>query len=234
MKLDDPGSRDQHTRVKNAPPPPINDNNIDESFARTLLEDVVAAIGRHDADQTQQHRRELVRSVFAAIDGYAWLYRMHVVEAAKQLDKLETQENVVLSEVGYAVSVTGKVSKQSRFLSFFAAFRLVTHIATRIWPKFVVRFDGIEWRLAREAFAVRNRITHPKKSSDLALSVGDASTCISALFWLLEVCTSGMEASNRALQDYNSRLRDVFEQLRDGNPEMTRLYHQLKDGEGAD
>lgn len=214
--------------MANEPSPPDSDNAVEQSFVSILLGDVGSAMRRYDASQSQQHRRELIRSAFAAIEGYAWLYRKHVVEAAKLLNELPLDEEIALSELNYQVSETGKIVTQPRFMSTLALVRLTTRIATRMSPELEFPFDTRDWQLLRGASAIRNRIAHPKSKDDLELSAQDASACIDAFFWLLELTTKAMEATNTALTTFYDDFRAVFEDLKRGNPQVWAMYEAVK------
>lgn len=217
----------QQKGMANEPIPPDKDNRVEESFVRILLGDVSAAMQRYDTIPSQQHRRELIRSAFAAIEGYVWLYREHVVEAARLLDKLDFDEGVALSELNYQISEQGKVITQPRFVSLLAIVRLTTRIATRLTPDLDVRFDTADWHHLQKAGTVRNRITHPKSKEDLQLTGDDAATCLNAFFWLLEISTKAMEATNLTLTQFNDDFPTVFEDLKRGNPEVWAMYNAI-------
>ena len=207
--------------------PPDNSHTLEEGFISILLGDVGSAMQRYDASQSQQHRRELIRSIFAAIEGYVWLFRNHVVEAARSLGKLELDEEIALSELSYHVSDKGKVLAQPRFVSVLAIIRLTARIATRLSPELEVRFDTADWHRLQKASAIRNRITHPKSRKDLELTGDDAVACLDAFFWLLEISTSAMEATNSALAKFNADFRAVVAELKRGNPEVWAAYHAI-------
>jgi hypothetical protein len=200
-----------------------------ESFASILVADVAAVMQRFDLDQSQQVRREMIRTLFAAIEGYAWLYREHVIEAAQSMTILTREEEAALSDVSYQVSEQGKISKQPRHLSVLAAFRLTTRIATRLNSNLAIRFDTDAWERLRAAILIRNRITHPKRRSDLEISDQDLMTAQTAFFWLLDTAVGAMEAANVALRQYNADFRATLADLRNGNPTVWEEYRKAID-----
>ena len=68
------------------------------TFVRILLGDVSEAHARLQANDTQTARRDLIRALFAAIEGMAWLYRQFVRESLRKAQLLEFKEDQALSE----------------------------------------------------------------------------------------------------------------------------------------
>lgn len=99
-----------------------------------------------------------------------------------------------------------------------ATFRLATRIAARLNPELTVQFGKGDWDRLRSAIAIRNRITHPKKRSDLTITAKDLSISQETFYWLLDAAMKAMEAANSALHQYNAEFRVILADLRDGNP----------------
>jgi hypothetical protein len=198
-----------------------------ESLIRILLLDVMTARERLSADQSQSNMRDLIRCAFAAAEGIVWIYSEHIAFTAKQLGELTPIEEMALSQMSYNVTPQGKVSEQSRHLPMTTAVRLATRIAKRINTELEATFDTSGWEQFRNAIFVRNRITHPKTRSDLLITDADVSTCLTALFWILEMAERAMTAANAAFADRTAEIWNVFERLERGDPETWRLYRSL-------
>jgi len=50
---------------------PIND----DSFLKTLIQDIGAALSRNEAADNQASRRDTIRTAFAVIEGLVWIFR---------------------------------------------------------------------------------------------------------------------------------------------------------------
>ncbi len=198
-----------------------------DGFAGILLTDVAAVMRRYDTDQSQQVRREIIRTLFAAIEGFAWLYREHIVEAANTMESLEPKEKIALSELSYQVTEQGTINSQQRYISMLAAFRLITRIAARISPELNIRFDTGEWNQLRKAIDVRNRISHPKKRADLEIDDQDLALAQRAFLWLLDTVMSAMEVTNATLKHYNTEFRSILADLRSGDPAILTEYRAV-------
>lgn len=153
-----------------------------ESFVGILVSDVIAVKSRQSEADTQQSRRELIRTVFAAVEGLVWVYRGHIVTAAQHIDALNPEEEIVLSETSYQITEQGKVVAQPRFTSLPAMIRLITRLANRVSPEFDVAFDTSDWEGFRRAIAIRNRVTHPKSESDLRIGDADIAVSLDAFY----------------------------------------------------
>ena len=199
-------------------------NEVGAQFARTLVTDVVASLERERTQPSQQNRRDLVRSIFAAIEGLVWQYRLHITEVAKDLDVLSKEQEFALAEITFQVSDSGKIGKQARFIPLTSMFRLVTRIAKSLEPNLEVRFDNGGWERFRQAVEIRNRITHPKRQVDLVIETQDVAVCLGALYWLFDVTEAAMAAANAAFANYVEDMKTIFQALQDSDPEVTAEY----------
>ncbi len=194
-------------------------------FIRTLVMDVLASLERERLQPSQQNRRELVRTIFAAIEGSVWEYRLHITGIARELGVLTNEQEFALSEVTFQVSDTGKIGKQARFIPLTSMFRLVTRIAKSLEPNFEVRFDTGGWERFRLATAIRNRVTHPKRQADLFIEAQDIAICLGALYWLFDVTEAAMTAANAVFATHVQELKDIMQALKDGDPAVIAEYH---------
>src|SRR3546814_13751112 len=77
----------------------------------------------------------------------------------------------------------GRISEQKRYLSTMATIRLTTRIAKKFASDCEPDFGGAGWSDLKDTFALRNRITHPKREIDLQISEQDVARAISAFHW---------------------------------------------------
>ncbi len=193
-----------------------------------LLSDVAASQERHEAHSNQQAKRDLIRTLFAAIEGSAWFYKEHIQALAETTDMIEADEVLALSEVTLTVDKAGKLHSHPRFLTTTASVRLVSRIAHRIAPDHQINFGGGEWSLFQEAIEVRNRLTHPKDLSDLILSEEQTVTCTNAFYWFLEETTHSIEAATRAARSYIDSIEHELSDFKTRNSEAIKAYQQAK------
>lgn len=202
---------------------------VGAEFVRTLVMDVSACLERERTQPSQQNRRDLIRTIFAAIEGLVWEYRLHITGVARELEVLSKDEEFALSEVTFQISDTGKIGKQARFVPLTSMFRLVTRIAKSLDPDLEIRFDSGGWERFREAVAIRNRVTHPKRQADLVIESQDVAVCLGAFYWLFEVTSAAMTSANGAFARYVQEMRDILQALKEGDPEATAAYRSVLD-----
>lgn len=198
--------------------------NADARMVRTLVEDTIAAIAGAAADGGQSANRTVVRTVYAALEGVAWLLADHVAGVARDTGNLSAAEEMALSERGYQVTPQGKVSEQTRFVPLPSLIRLAANIAGRVDPAFDPEFDGAEWTRFLHGLAARNRITHPKNQADLQVSAAEAASTVAALNWLLEMTERAMKLTTDALRDHTGQMSAILRSLGDGDPKVWAEY----------
>ncbi|UNU43447.1 hypothetical protein EAO27_12520 [Sphingopyxis sp. YF1] len=199
-------------------------NDVRPSFIRVLILDVDDALRRQKADDSSTNRRGLIRTLIAAVEGQAWIYRRHVVEAADEIGVLEEAERIALSESMVTVDDTGRISKQPRFLSTAASIRLTSRIAAKFAPDATPDFGGAGWADLKGTIALRNRITHPKQNEDLEISEDDIRRALLAFHWFSEAIVSVMEKSNAAFRSHVASVTAILELLKAGDGDMLKLY----------
>lgn len=201
---------------------------MDAPFIAVLLLDVDTVISRRDTSDSATHRRELIRTAFAAIEGVIWVYRNHVAAVARDLEALEPGEQMALAERSYTVTEQGKVFEQQRYLSMTATFRLISRIVSRLSETADRSFEGTEWNDFRKALKVRHRITHPKSENDLVIANGDIEAALCAFYWVLDVTLQDIQAVNIAYREWVEQMRRILDALKRGDADTLNAYRQLR------
>lgn len=205
-----------------------NETVLRDHFTKILVMDVDAASIRFKANDTQPTRRDLIRSIFAAVEGMGWSYRTFIVEAATAMDHLTSAERIVLSERINIVTAAGKVQEQERFIPLLALLKLVSRIAHRIAPQSALDFGTTEWSEFKAALAIRHRITHPKSESDLMVSQADIAISRAAFDWLFNLALSAMDAVLTEQRNYLNQLDAVVKDLKGGESTTLATYRTLQ------
>lgn len=204
--------------------------NLEQKLIVILAGDVAASAERQKATPSQHNNRNLVRTIFAAIEGIVSIFRDHVTDIATELGELSSAEVAALAESVFQISNTGKVSAQRRFVPFLPMLRLLFRISARMDSSLAVSFADGNWENVRIALAVRNRITHPKASSDLSVSQDDVQVSFAAYYWLLERTAEAMASANAAFAAHVEQFRTILEALKAGDPEMVAAYETVARG----
>jgi hypothetical protein len=201
---------------------------VSESLMLMLTMDVISARKRWRQDDSQSTRRDLIRTMFAAIEGYVWEYRQNILQSAKAMDNLPITLEMALLEKSYAVSETGRVSDQPRFISLTAMFRLVTRVAERHSPALKIDFSNHGWDCLKAALKVRHRITHPKSVADLQILDKDIAAAEKGFLWLVEVIAEVVEISLATDESFLLSFEDLFAKLQAGDQAALELYNKAK------
>jgi hypothetical protein len=202
----------------------VSDQTMLDSFRGILIYDVISAFERAQKDNTQSAKRDLIRTIFVAIEGLVWTYREHVRSVAQSTDELTPIMALAFSETSYFVSETGKLEQQTRFISLTAMLRYATRVAEEISQDLKIDFGCKGWSDLQKAIAIRNRITHPKSKTDLELTSEDIKVAQSSLFWLLGIIHSVMEATNNSAKSYLADMTTFIDKLTDGDEEAWAEY----------
>ena len=199
-------------------------DELEFSFQRLLIEDVIAAADRRRAEDTQANRRDSVRSIFAAIEGLTWLLREHVRDASDTMGHLSTIAALALREASYQVDDRGRISEQSRFISLPVMIRFTVQQAKLLNPDIDVDFSGSGWARFNNALVVRNRITHPKSRDDLHITNPDLKALDEGFSWALAIYLEVMDSVQVAHAEFIHDMRDLLDKLKSGEPEALALY----------
>jgi hypothetical protein len=195
-------------------------------FLRALVEDVQHAMALAAAHDEPSDRRNALRCVIAATEGLSWIYRSHVLTVAQEMDSVTPIMKLAFSETSFFVSEDGEIAEQTRFISTTAMIRLTTRTAKGVCPGLEVDFGATGWQKLKAAIRMRNRITHPKRLDDLAVSDPDLKTAEAGFVWLLAVVVHVMEHTLRELAIFAQIGIQLLEQLREGDVEAMKLYQE--------
>jgi hypothetical protein len=178
-------------------------NDIPQTFTHVLVHDVLFAEQRVQESDTPTHRRELVRAVFAAIEGLHWRLKRDVATHRHVIPGgLTAHEQAAMAEESYTVDERGHVSAIPRFLPLATAIRLVVRIVQRYRTDYKVDFDHVGWSNLKAAIDVRNRIIHPKQLEDLTVSQEEIRRSMSAFAWILALNIEVLRETRDHLQEF--------------------------------
>ena len=152
-----------------------------KSFTQVVIGDVLTAIERLKKFDTPTNRRDVIRTIFAAVEGLQWRLRHTVLVQARS--KLTAHEYAAMREESYTVSKNGIVEETPRFLPLQVSLRLVVNAAAKYRNDYTVDFSHQGWSNLTHAIEVRNRLMHPKSMEDLFVSKNDVSKTISEFHW---------------------------------------------------
>lgn len=191
---------------------------VGDGFLRTLVEDVAAALQRISQADTEGHRRDAVRTIFAAIEGVTWFYREHVRRTADDLGMLTTAVDLALQEKSYTLGSKGNLIEQIKFTPLTSMIKFVAKVAEETCGGSHVNFGQAGWDDLQRAITVRNRITHPKTRADLVVTAQEVAIAETGFVWLLNLVVEGMAAAQLRLVRFNKDAQELVDALKNGDP----------------
>jgi hypothetical protein len=144
--------------------------------------------GKHRDTLSQPERRMYVRSAFATIE--AWLYVWKRIALSAHPDPkcstISEAERTFAQEHEYRLTDSGEVETRRTKISLAAnlrfGFKLLAKAAS---VPSELDVSGSEWQTFRRAIKIRDRITHPKSVSDLNISDEDFNDVSVGFGWVL-------------------------------------------------
>lgn len=199
-------------------------NSLGQTFCGVLGYDALEAMIKMEANESQPARRDFVRTAFAAIEGWLWLYRQNIQEMVASIRGLTPLERSAFEEKSFGINETGQLKEQERFVPLTAMFRFVVKLAEKEFGERLIDFSSADWQNFNHAIRIRNRITHPKTIEDLNLSKQDIELVRGALLWTFANVVTGSEQAQLALTNHIGSMREVLDSLATGNAETMALY----------
>jgi len=197
---------------------------LEENFTGLLIGDVLAARERLAAEDSQLHRREVIRITFVAVEGLTWLLREHVRIASRTMGLLTPTADLALREQTFSITDKGDIIEHVRYVTLPTVIKLTAKQALRVEPSLEIRFDNNGWENLRTSISTRNRITHPKSATDLAISNDDLSIAESGLTWMLATIDYAMSMINLALRAHVTDFRRIIDALERGDKRTLEEY----------
>jgi hypothetical protein len=184
-----------------------NDNNFFQLWD-DLHGDVRQALDDVRTDDSQYNRRTLVRAIFAAIEGMVFMLKDNALGSAdKSPDLYTVAELAMLRDEAYTLKDNGSASIRKYYPPTDANLRFaLTMYARGIGVKSSFDPSGKGWSDFLDAIAVRNRVTHPKASTEYMISDSELVTARDTYFWFMRVVMTDLFS---AIPAFQSLLRQV-------------------------
>lgn len=200
------------------------EQNVAFNFSKILLDDILVAADRLAETNNQMHKRELVRAIFAGIEGNIWTYKEKIRKLAADIEAVDSLTLLAMDQKQYYISDNGGYSVKDTHISTKIMFRFACKVAEKINPDLSIDFGNGGWEKLNKAYDVRDRITHPKTIQDLTISIQDIATVWSATIWLTAAIGYSLELSYQ----YAEELTVIAQKLVDGDSEFLALYELAK------
>lgn len=137
---------------------------------------------------TQLARRALVRSIFAMLEGVIFGLKQRAIETdAGEKRSLSASEVSLGREELADLDDQGRVKTRKANTRFEPNLRFAFSVFAKAHgTSFTLDASGVGWQALSRSVKVRDRITHPKRPSDVAISDMELADMESAYIWFHE------------------------------------------------
>ena len=173
-------------------------DNIDSAID-DLASDVEKTMAMLQQEDTQFNRRIYIRCLFAYLEGITYWMRQNAIEIDKIIFKkfggMDWERHFLLYEEFPTIADNGKIEKRRQKMSFKNRFAFSVRAYAEIVQCTDSLFSDSSWQRLQDALKVRDRLTHPKQSSDLVVSDGDVNACLEGYAWFANLMTKTFKES---------------------------------------
>jgi hypothetical protein len=177
---------------------------------------LIEAVGPDIQKASPTQRRFIMRSVFAFIE--AMTFSLKNVAISRKGIPLSVADRMIASETAYELKDTGEVNPRPLKLKLLSNVRFAFMLFKK---NFGISHDldvtGEGWEFFRRSIKVRDRLTHPKRASDISVSDLELTEGIEAWKWfqanLAKLASEAVESLNAEATKLRSETRNAKEQL---------------------
>jgi len=159
------------------------------SDAKKAYDEAVRALQEGSKSDSECARRNAARAVFAFIEGVVYRMKQTALEIDRALNRgvFSQAEATLLREEEYGLRDNGKVRIRSARLRTEPNLRFAFDAYARaLGSDVTTSLDGENHAVFLRALAVRDRITHPKSTKELIVSLDEAGELLKVAGWFLD------------------------------------------------
>ncbi|CAN5389970.1 hypothetical protein BH11PSE11_BH11PSE11_12240 [soil metagenome] len=150
-----------------------------------LEADISPILEMKPEDHSGPQRRSLVRAIFALIEGITYGIKQTALELDNKLERRLTEvERMAISETAASIGSKGQVEINSVYPkvknNVLFAFNM---LGKATGSAYQLEIGVVGWEAFQKSLLVRDRITHPKQASDLAISDPEIEVLKAAFWW---------------------------------------------------
>ena len=166
-----------------------------ESLFGTLHDDVIHSLMELNKTDTQFMRRTHIRALFAFIEGCIYMIKQEafIHQKHKKESNFTPEEMILLKEETPYLERSGKVKKIPKYVDLLSNIRFTIECYKKTSNlNYELDVHGKSWQSFHNSLKVRDRITHPKNSSDM------------------EICDNELKESFLAFSCFKQIVLDLF------------------------
>lgn len=169
------------------------------------------------AKLSQLERRLLTRSVFSYVEAMCFSLKQWAL-SSHRAGNLTNAERALAAEESYELADNGCPVVRTAKLRLLANIRFAFHVAAKARNvSFALDASGRGWQALQRSHGVRDRLMHPKRTSDLTVKDAEARDVLGAFIWfsaqivslLLEIVAAN-EAEIAALRAHSKTMKSAL------------------------
>jgi len=207
----------------------VDDEIIDNFIAlekglKAEVDDLIQSIGikdpvsgyRINLNQVSRTKaRMLIRSMFATIEGIVYCMKQVACEANMATGPLTLDELLVCKEIAIGLKSSGEVDVSSMRLKFESNLKFAfAACAKALHQSFELDTNCRGWNRLVQSVKVRNRLAHPKRSSDLELTDDELGHAIEAYQWFDQQVGELLVTWSKNVQESNAYFKAPLDHMR--------------------
>jgi len=209
------------------------DNNLKElrDMAQVLGQDCHEQYLAIQSHNNQMHRRAYVRSVFAFIEGILHRMKRTALHLGNTLGTLLIAEMILIDGASFDIDDKGEVIARPFFIKFLNNIKFSFRVYSKIvGSSFKLNLGENGWQKLQEALKVRDRLMHPKETTDLDVTDAEIEATKKAFDWFF---VSYVLCSNYAQKANRIKTPHTPEDIAALDVKIQKLETTLKNIEGA-
>jgi hypothetical protein len=163
-----------------------------------LVRDIGQIVGR-SSSLPQYKRRSFVRAFLALVEYDTYNRKQRVLYLhTKGVHRFNESERIMLQEIQPELDDSGRLKLKRRYLRLIDNYRFAIRMFCKaVDIEFTLPTNEPGWSAFKETVALRNRITHPKKLSEIEISDSQLKSVFDAFEWFKKVYRAIVDATNR-------------------------------------
>lgn len=188
----------------------VTGNTDFDGFITVVASDIEVAMAVVRGESTTQARRAAVRAIFAGAEAIVWYAKNLTCQAiSPDRPSYSPLELLALKDESFTVKENGEVAPKVNIVPLIVSMKLVSKLLRRNQRSDLdLAIDGEALSTLTAALKVRHRLTHPRRVSDLDVSVQEFSGSVAS--WAI-VLTFALNVSMEADKRMGTNLFPVSE-----------------------
>ncbi|MFK3971210.1 hypothetical protein ACI2KS_10835 [Pseudomonas sp. NPDC087358] len=185
---------------------------------------------------TSFERRSVLRAIFSCIEASSFHMRKHLV--LHNGDLLSPELALALKELQVDVSGSGVVTTKPLKVSALSLLRLTVKVFGECYEPLdeynlkPTKCEGVDFEKMIPSFKVRDRITHPKRISDLTITDEELLNAVTAFRWFnrFVIDSIGLIAGHTLsdAKNFEERIKVLNKQIAQYDEEKAQLESRFK------